>query len=162
MARDPLFTFADLEEHLHAEEHHQQQLESHEEVLSAYQQDYQVREPNQSTRYRQPSRGPARGTGGPRYPGQPNRVPPPNRNDRSRLPICSCYGKRGHAEPDCKYKEMELQLKSLSLTNLQEIQGRFLANRPQSNLAADSYQIHSNNDDQPYEDYPTPVEEVNL
>lgn len=39
MAWDPLLAFADLEEHLHVEEHREKQFKSHEEVLSAYQRD---------------------------------------------------------------------------------------------------------------------------
>lgn len=162
MAKDPSFTFADLEENLHAEEHRQKQFESHEEVMSAYQREQQSRELNQQPHYRQPSRGPTRGRSGPHYSNQRSRNTPPDRNDRSRLPHCSCCGKRGHTEADYKYKEMELQLKSLSLASLQEIQRKFLANRQQSNLVADSYQVHSDNDDQPYEEHVTPSEEVNL
>lgn len=57
---------------------------------------------------------------------------------------------------------MEFQLKSLSLDSLQEIQQKFLSNRQQSNTVTDCYQLHSNIDDQPFEDTPSPPEEVNL
>lgn len=57
---------------------------------------------------------------------------------------------------------MELQLKSLSLASLQEIQHKFLANRQESNLASHAYQLHLDNDNQQFEEHPTPPEEVNL